>query len=105
MPRKVDIRLVFQSRLKQIRLASDLSQSELGVKIGLDPSVAATRINRYEKGVHEPDLTTVSLLAGALRVPTAFFFADSDRLSRMILVFDRLAASQKDELLAQLEEG
>ncbi|MGB9578576.1 MAG: helix-turn-helix domain-containing protein [Halothiobacillaceae bacterium] len=43
-------------RLKQARVAADVSQKNLGIKAGIDPSVASTRINRYELGVHKPDL-------------------------------------------------
>lgn len=105
MARSADIRLVFQRRLKQLRLEKGLSQHDLGVKIGLDESVAATRINRYEKGVHQPTMDTVSRMAGALKVPTAYFFADDERLGKMILAFNRLAVAQKDELVSQLESG
>jgi transcriptional regulator with XRE-family HTH domain len=54
-----NLRLVFQRRLKQAREAQQLSQKELGIQAGLDPFVASTRINGYELGVHQPDLSTV----------------------------------------------
>jgi transcriptional regulator with XRE-family HTH domain len=104
MPRRTDIRLVFQRRLKQARLDRQLSQRDLGVEAGLDPFVAATRINRYEKGVHEPDMATVARLAEALEVPTAYLFADDERLARMILAFEQLSATEKDQLLKTLEK-
>lgn len=50
----------------------------LGIEAGLDPFVASTRINRYELGIHKPDLLTVRKLATVLRVPVAFFYADTD---------------------------
>lgn len=65
-------------RLKQARLAAGLSQKMLGIEAGLDPFVASTRINRYELGIHKPDLLTVRKLAAVLRVPVAFFYADTD---------------------------
>jgi len=104
MPRRTDIRLVFQRRLKQARTDRQLSQQELGVKAGLDQFVAATRINRYEKGVHEPDMATIARLAEALKVPTAYLFADDERLARIILAFDALSATEKDELLQSIEK-
>lgn len=42
--------------------------------IGLDEFVASSRINRYEKGVHLPDLTTLNNIATVLEVTPAYFF-------------------------------
>lgn len=105
MPRRTDIRLVFQRRLKQVRTDRQMSQKDLGVKAGLDPFVAATRVNRYEKGVHEPDMATVARLAEALKVPVAYLLTEDERLARMILAFDALSTTQKDELLHSIEKS
>ncbi len=103
MPRRIDIRLVFQSRLKEARVRCKLSQKDLGIQAGLDLFVASTRINRYELGVHEPDFATVERLASALSVPTAYLFADDDRLARLILAFEKLPATEKERLLRTIE--
>jgi transcriptional regulator with XRE-family HTH domain len=103
MARRVDIRLVFPQRLQEARQRRQLSQKELGIQAGLDPSVASTRINRYELGVHEPDFATVQRLAETLKVPTAYLFADDDRLARMILAFEQLSVAEKEQLLKGLE--
>lgn len=103
MPRRPDVRLVFQARLSEARLARQLSQKALGIQAGLDPFVASTRINRYEQGVHEPDMATVARLAATLRVPTAYLFAEDDRLARMILAFDQLSVADKERLLKDVE--
>lgn len=66
------------SRLKQARLAAGLTQKQLGVDAGIDEHVASTRINRYELGVHKPDLITVRKLAEVLKLPVAFFYTDTD---------------------------
>lgn len=104
MPRRTDIRLIFQRRLKQARLVCQLSQRELGVKAGLDTFVAATRINRYEKGVHEPDMATIARLAAALHVPAAYLLAEDERLARLILAFEQLSSAEKDQLLKSVEK-
>lgn len=52
----MSLRDTFQMRFKQARKAKKLTQEQLGIAIGLDEFVASTRINRYEKGVHLPDL-------------------------------------------------
>ena len=103
MPRKTDIQAIFQHRLKEARERKSLSQKQLGIQAGLDPFVASTRINRYELGVHQPDLATVQRLADVLEVPTAYLFAEDERLARMILAFDRLSAAEKDQLLKKVE--
>jgi transcriptional regulator with XRE-family HTH domain len=103
VPRRTDIRLVFQRRLKEARLRRQLSQKQLGIQAGLDPFVASARINRYELGVHEPDMATIERLAAALAVPTAYLFADDDRLARMILAFEQLPVAEKDRLLKAVE--
>jgi len=66
------------ARLKQARLAADLSQKALGIEAGIDQFVASARINRYELGKHKPDLLTVRKLAEVLKVPMAFFYSDTD---------------------------
>lgn len=104
MPRRADVRLVFQRRLKQARLAQQLSQKALGTNAGLDPFVASTRVNRYEKGIHEPDMATVGRLAAALKVPAAYLFAEDERLARMILAFEQLSSTEKDRLLTSVEK-
>lgn len=103
MPRKTDIQAIFQHRLKEARERKSLSQKQLGIQAGLDPFVASTRINRYELGVHQPDLATVQRLADVLEIPTAYLFAEDERLARMILAFDRLSAAEKDQLLKKVE--
>ena len=105
MARKTDIRQVFQTRMKSIRLRRGLSQQDLGTSAGLDPFVASTRINRYEVGVHQPDLATAERIAEALKVPLPYLFTADERLARAILAFDQLSAKQKDAFLAELEKG
>lgn len=80
----------------------ELSQKQLGIDAGLDTFVASPRINRYEQGVHQPDLGTVERLAEALSVPAAYLFAGDERLARMILAFNMLSESDKDRLLRDL---
>lgn len=81
-----------------------LSQKQLGILAGLDEFVASTRINRYEVGVHEPDLGTAAHMAAAASVPLAYLFADEDLLAQMILSFSRLPAAKQVALLEKIEE-
>ncbi|EFE06538.1 helix-turn-helix domain-containing protein [Citrobacter youngae] len=90
---------IFCRRLKQARLASGLSQKRLGIAAGIDEFVASTRINRYEKGVHEPNTEIVLKLSAVLRVPVAYFYAEDDDLAELMLIFWSLSNKQRDELM------
>lgn len=75
---------VYSRRLREAREARDISQRKLGIQAGLDEFVASTRINRYEKGVHQPALRIQERLAEALGMPLAYFYAEDDELARLI---------------------
>lgn len=102
MPNNTDVRLAFQRRLKEAREGQGLSQKSLGIEAGIDPFVASTRINRYEQGIHEPDMATVQRLAKALQVPLPYLFATDDKMAAMILAFDKLTSADKERLLKSL---
>ena len=74
----MNLQQIFTTRLKDARKRRKLSQEALGIAIGLDESVASTRINRYEKGIHQPDFITLAKIAEVLQVPPAYFLADDD---------------------------
>ncbi|MDR6153863.1 transcriptional regulator with XRE-family HTH domain [Acidovorax delafieldii] len=91
------------ARLKQARLNAGLSQKMLGIEAGIDAFVASTRINRYELGIHRPDLLTVRKLAKVLDVPVAFFFADEDEeIAELLLLYGKASASKRQESLKLL---
>ena len=54
---------------------------------GLDEFVASTRVNRYETGVHQPDIQTLQCLAAVLGLPVAYFYAEDDELAELIAEF------------------
>lgn len=78
---------VYSRRLREARDAHGISQRALGIEAGLDEFVASTRVNRYETGVHQPDLQTLQRLAKVLKVPTAYFYAEDDELAHLIANF------------------
>lgn len=80
----MNLQNIFTKRFKQARKAKGLTQEQLGLAIGLDEFVASTRINRYERGIHQPDFQILTLIAKTLNVPPAYFFAD-DELAIQIL--------------------
>lgn len=103
MPQKINPLAVLSRRLKQAREQKGLSQKQLGIAAGLDQFVASTRINRYERGVHQPDPVTVQRMADALGVPAAYLVASDERLARMILAFSSLPAKVQDRVITELE--
>lgn len=80
----MNLQTIFTKRFKEARKAKKLTQEQLGLAIGLDEFVASTRINRYERGIHQPDFQILTAIAQRLNVPPAYFFAD-DELANQIL--------------------
>lgn len=71
----------------------------LGVLAGIDERSASPRINQYERGKHFPDFGTIVRLAMVLKVPTAYFFAEDERLAAWILFWHALADTERQEWL------
>lgn len=94
---------VFCKRLREAREAAGLSQKSLGIAAGIDRFVASTRVNRYEKGAHEPDLGTAARMAAVLEVPLAYLYAEDERQARLLLGFSKLSKRQQDALLKSLD--
>jgi len=94
--------IVFSARLKGLRLASRLSQKQLGIDAGIDEFVASTRINRYEQGVHAPDYSIVEKLAAVLKAPVAYFYAEEDDVAELLLLYHRVPKKDKKEVLKNL---
>lgn len=78
---------IYSRRLREAREACGLSQRALGIEAGLDEFVASTRVNRYETGVHQPDLQIQQRMAAVLGYPLPYFYAEDDELARLILEF------------------
>lgn len=90
-------------RLKEARLTAKLSQKKLGIAAGMDEFSASARMNHYEKGRHTPDYLTLQRIAKVLRVPTAYFYAESDELAKFIHMFNRAKKAEKSLVLRELE--
>lgn len=94
------------ARLKQARLAAGLSQKMLGIEAGIDAFVASTRINRYELGIHKPDLLTVRKLAEVLKVPVAFFYSDTDdEIAELLFKYGTADEEVRLKVQALLDDG
>ena len=84
----MNLQTIFTKRFKEARKAKGLTQEQLGLAIGLDEFVASTRINRYERGIHQPDFQILTLIAKTLNVPPAYFFADDELAWETKLTFN-----------------
>lgn len=93
---------IFSRRLKEIRLAKGLSQKRLGILAGIDEFVASTRINRYEKGVHQANIEVVQQLSAVLEVPLAYFYTEDDDLASLLMSWIKMDAEKKKRILAMM---
>lgn len=89
-------------RLRSARQAANLTQQQLGIRLGMDPNTASARMNQYEKGKHAPDYQTAKRMADELGVPVAYLYCDDDVLAELICVIAKLKESEKAELLEKL---
>jgi transcriptional regulator with XRE-family HTH domain len=85
-------------RLRQALTLVGLSQKQLGIQAGMDPSVASVRVNQYVKGKHEPSFVIEARLAGVLHLPVAFFYSPEDDLAALIATYPRLSVRTRKAL-------
>lgn len=86
---------LFSQRLRHARELAGITQYELGLRVGLDESVAGPRINQYENGVHQPRQEMALDLAKALGVPAAYLSTQDEVLARLLLSWPNLTADQR----------
>ena len=103
MTQRESHRDIFCKRLKEARLAAGFSQKKLGIAAGIDEFVASTRINRYEKGVHEADIQTAQKLAETLNVPLAYFYVENDQLANIVMNFDKLSLEDIENIIDRIK--
>jgi transcriptional regulator with XRE-family HTH domain len=89
-------------RLKEARKRANMTQKELGIRIGMDPSSASSRMNHYEKERHTPDVQTLQRMADELGVPLNYFFCDSTESAELACLIDRLSKEDKQKLIKNL---
>jgi transcriptional regulator with XRE-family HTH domain len=90
-------------RLKEARLAVGLSQKKLGIAAGMDEFSASARMNHYEIGRHTPDYQTLKHIAKTLKLPVAYFYAETDELASLIKLFTLLPKTKKNALIKKIE--
>lgn len=105
MTKNKEPRTVFGQRLRYVRQARGMPQDRLGVAIGIDETAAGTRVSRYETGTHEPPYETALLIAKALGVEVAYFYADDECLAELILNWRSLSPLVQLQLLAKARKN
>lgn len=93
---------VIAKRLREARVALDISQRELGIRAGIDEFVASARINQYERAKHEPDFATAERLADVLGVPTPYLYARDDDMAALLLRLAKVSPEVIRELISSL---
>ncbi|MEM5533401.1 helix-turn-helix transcriptional regulator [Pseudoalteromonas arctica] len=91
-------------RLKEARKRANMTQKELGIRIGMDQSSASSRMNHYEKDRHTPDIQTLQRMADELKVPLNYLFCDSTESAELACLIDRLSIEERQELIKQLSK-
>ena len=86
-------------RIKEARLKAGLSQEQLGIRIGLEPESASTRMNRYELGKRTPDFGLMTRIAAELNFPTTYFYAETEDEATLLVAFHRMAPASKRKIL------
>lgn len=90
-------------RLKESRLAAGLSQKSLGIAAGIDEFSTSARMNQYETNKHTPDYLKLKRIAIVLKLPVAYFYADSDELAEIIKLAANLKKMEKITFLKYLK--
>jgi len=70
----------------------------------MDQFSASARMNHYEKGRHTPDYSMLKRIAKVLKLPVAYFYADSDKLAELIRYFHIATLSDKVSALDLLKK-
>ena len=74
MPKATEIDVMVGARVRVRRLELDLTQQELGRKIG----ITFQQIQKYESGHNRVSAGRLKEISRVLQVPIAYFFADAD---------------------------
>ena len=68
----------------------------------MDEFSASARMNHYELGRHTPDYVILKRIANVLKLPVAYFYADSEELARWIKSFRQIKKSKRIEILKDM---
>lgn len=92
-------------RLKEARIKAGITQRELGIRVGMEPGSASSRMNHYEKGRHVPDIDTLKRMADELGVPVNYFFCETETTAELARLISLMTEAQQAELIKLLKEN
>ncbi|WP_329600490.1 helix-turn-helix transcriptional regulator (plasmid) [Citrobacter koseri] len=92
-------------RLKTARTKAGITQRELGIRIGMEPSSASGRMNHYEKGRHIPDIDTLKRMADELGVPINYFFCETETTAELARLIANMTQEEQAELITKLKKN
>lgn len=90
-------------RLREARVLAGLSQKSLGIKASIDQFSASARMNQYEADKHVPDFGTIKRISKVLKLPTAYFYCDDDKLALLISCWSKLTKKKQQQILSMLD--
>ena len=90
-------------RLNEAMTRAGVSQKTLGIRCGIDPSVASSRINHYCTGRHVPNFTLLLKAAAVLKVPVSYFYTPDNDLARMLASYQALSVRTRKEAVIEIE--
>lgn len=93
---------VVGARVRQARVLREMTQEQLGVRLGLDEGVAAVRINRYESGKHAPPWGVLRRLAEILDAPVGFFVTEDEMLAELLFRLHRAPRAVAERILSEV---
>lgn len=102
MSDKLEAKSPVAKRLQQARKKKGLSQKQLGILAGMDPSVASARMNQYERSKHVPEFAVSQKLAGVLEVPVEFLYAVDDELAELINTYSDASPNTRTKIRSLL---
>ena len=65
----------------------------------MDEFSASSRMNHYEKGRHTPEYSILKRIAHVLKLPVAYFYAESDELAEWVVLFTQMKKSDRSKIL------
>lgn len=95
---------VFAARLKSVRKAMGLTQTGVGLRMGLGEKTASARVNRWEKAVHPASLESAEQVAEALGVPLPALVSRDDAMAEAVFGFALLPEAKQQVILAVMQE-
>ncbi|MBY7729704.1 helix-turn-helix transcriptional regulator [Vibrio splendidus] len=95
---------VIGKRIKNVRKSLNLTQVELGRKIGMNDKAASSRISHYEQATHYPPYEFIIALSKLSQFPISYFYEDNEELASSIQILYNLSHGHKKLIFSVISE-